>query len=127
MIDSEIWLYIGLILLLATVHTLGDVIYKKATTSLVEKNIPSKLEFSDFRIFIIPIFVIGFSICISLGVRIVYGILLGVTPLSITAGSFLGSITIFSIIFGKAIFQEQFSHYQILGILLIVLGIIMLV
>ena len=125
MLNLEVGVYLASVLVLAILHTLGEVLYKNATTSIVRMKRSPRSQFS-FRILCIPLFIIGVSIGISLGVKIIYGILLGLNPLSVTAGLFLGSIAFFSIIFGKLFFHEQVSHYQVLGIVLIALGIIIL-
>jgi len=114
MFNLELEVYLASVLVLAILHTLGEVLYKNATTSFVRlKGIP-RSQFS-FRTLNIPLVIKGVSIGISLGVKIIYGIFLGLNPLSVTAGLFLGSIAIFSIIFGKLFFHEQVSPYQILG------------
>ena len=125
MLNLEVGVYLASVLVLAILHTLGEVLYKSATTSFVRMKRPPRSQFS-FRMLGIPLVIIGGSIGISLGVKIIYGILLGLNPLSVTTGLFLGSIAIFSIIFGKLFFHEQVSSYQVLGIVLIALGIIIL-
>ena len=125
MFNLEVVVYLASVLVLAKLHTLCEVLYKNATTSFVRlKRIP-RSKFS-FRTLNVPLVIIGVSIGISLGVKIIYGILLGLYPLSVTAGLFLGSIAIFSIVFGKLFFHEQVSPYQALGFVLIALGIIIL-
>jgi len=71
--------------------------------------------------------ILGFSIALSLGVKIVYGIILGSNPLSVIAGLFFGLIAIFSVIFGKLFFDEEVSRFKAIGVFLIALGIVILV
>ncbi len=125
--NPEIIGYFLIIFFLAIAHTSGEVIYKSGSMALIKdkhllKNIASNLQ----QIFL-PLLIIGFSIALSLGVKIIYGTVLGSNPLSITAGLFFGLIAIFSIIFGKLFFNEQITRFQIFGILLIALGILLLV
>ncbi len=124
--NLETAIFLLFILLLALIHTLGEVFYKKGSMMFVQRKISikdiSKLHISGF-----PISIVGVSIGFSLGVKIFYGILLGSHPLSVTGGLFFGSIAIFSVFFGKIIYQEQFSPLQLSGIVLIALGIILLV
>jgi len=125
MLNLEIAMFIASVLILAIIHTLGEVLYKQVTTSFVRMR-NSRSE-ASFQMLSVPLVIIGVSIGISFGVKIIYGILLGSNPLSVTSGLYLGSIAIFSIIFGKLFFHEQVSLYQVLGIGLITLGIILLV
>lgn len=125
MLYIEVGVYLTSVLVLAILHTLGEVLYKHATTTIVRLKRTLRKQFS-FRTVGIPLFIIGNSLGILLGVKIIYGILLGFNPLSVTAGLYLGLIAIFSIIFGKIFFHEQIYHSQILGIVLIASGIIIL-
>ena len=122
----ETGIFLLLILLLAAIHTFGEVIYKKGSMMFVQRNISIK-EISKFTKSRLPIFIVGISIGLSLGVKIIYGIILGSYPLSVTGGLFFGSIAIFSVISGKIFYQEHFSPLQLFGIVLIALGIIFLV
>ena len=60
-------------------------------------------------------------------VKLIYGIILGTNPLSVTAGLFLGGIAIFSAILGKILFEEDLSTFQVAGVIFIALGIFLLV
>lgn len=127
MIDLDATGFIIAILLLAIFHAFGEVMYKNGFMLFIKRKRSEKGNFNYFYPLIIPILVILFSIAISLGIKVIYGIILGSNELSITAGLFLGSISIFSVIFGKFFFQEQLLRSQVFGILLIALGIILLV
>ncbi|MHA2243711.1 MAG: hypothetical protein ACXADY_01950 [Candidatus Hodarchaeales archaeon] len=126
MIDLETGFFLLFILLLATIHTLSEVMYKSGSTTFVHRIILFK-EKSKLSIVLFPLSIIVISIGISLGVKVIYGIILGSNPLSITSGLFLGSIAIFSVFFGKIFFHEQVSPRQVGGVILIALGIIFLV
>jgi hypothetical protein len=88
-------------------------------------NQKSKRNFS-FQAGFIPLIIIGISIMFSLSIKIIYGIVLGINPLSITVGLYLGVIAVFSVIFGKLVFYESITRHQMLGIVFIVSGIIIL-
>jgi drug/metabolite transporter (DMT)-like permease len=126
-IDLVTGAFLVSVLLIAIIHTLGEVIYKKGTMPFVEPKGVSQTSPSSLRTLSIPIIIIGVSFGISFGVKIIYGIILGLNPLSSTAALFLGSVAIFSVIFGKIFFNEQISPYQLFGIVLIALGIMMVV
>jgi EamA domain-containing membrane protein RarD len=125
--DLDIF-FIIFVLVLSLIHSVGEAIYKKGTM-LVTKGGESRnnesLRVSKTRFIVLAI--ITFSIGISLAVKLVYGIILGMKPLSVTAGLFLGGIAIFSAILGKLLFKEDLSNFQGVGIIFIALGIFMLV
>lgn len=122
--NFEIGFYLASILVLAIIHTISEVLYKNATMQVrLYRNAGNK---SALKALSIPLLVIIISIGISLGVKIIYGILIGLNLLSVTAGLFLGFIAIFSILFGKIFFNEHVSSSQFLGIILIAIGITIL-
>lgn len=124
MTDSEVVLYF-FIIILALVHTFSEVIYKKGVTPIVESKKASD-NYSK-QTWIMIVFVVGFSIGISLCVKLLFGIILGSNPLSIISGLFLGSIAIFSFIFGYLFFDEKISRTQLIGFCFISIGIFLLV
>ncbi|MFX1517143.1 MAG: hypothetical protein ACFFC6_12645 [Promethearchaeota archaeon] len=126
MSNLETGVFLLFILLLAMIHTLGEVIYKKGSMLYVQSNLSIK-DISKLSIIGFPLFIIIFSIGISLGIKVIYGIILASNPLSITAGLFLGSIAIFSVFFGKVFYNEQVSSLRVVGIGMIAFGIILLV
>jgi hypothetical protein len=106
----------------------GEAIYKKGSMLVIREGKSENNEspeVSSSRILIIS--VITFSIGISLAVKIVYGVILGIKPLFLTAGLFLGGIAVFSAILGKLLFEENLSSFQIVGIIFIAIGVFTLV
>jgi drug/metabolite transporter (DMT)-like permease len=108
----------------ALVHVSGEVLYKVGGEKLLSerRNVESVWKSNLF-----PIMLTLFSISISMVVKVLYGVLLGTNPLSITAGMFLGIIALLSIIFGAIIFHEKLSIIQVIGALLVAIGIFLLV
>lgn len=114
----------ALIAIFAGIHVMGEVLYKIGGEKVFSSRFKTDLGWPKF---IFPVTIIVFSIGISLGIKVLYGILLGSNPLSTTASLFLGTIALFSVLFGAVFFQEKLSPVQFIGIILVVAGIILLV
>lgn len=124
---SLTFLFYFLTIFLAFLHTIGEALYKSSANSFLKcfkelKN-KKKINWNNIKYFIL----ICISIGISLGVKVIYGVILVNNPLFIISGLFLACITIFSFILGKVIFKEQIEKLQAVGLGLIVIGLILLV
>ncbi|MHA1976670.1 MAG: hypothetical protein ACW98F_14845 [Candidatus Hodarchaeales archaeon] len=125
--DQDI-IFILFVLGLSLIHSVGEAIYKKGSMLLTTEDKSAKRAFMNLSYSqIVILLVIILSIGISLTVKLVYGIVLGIKPLFVTAGLFLGGIAIFSAILGKIIFKEELSTPQIVGVIFIALGVFTLV
>jgi hypothetical protein len=126
-LDQDI-IFILFVLGLSLIHSVGEAIYKKGSMLLTTEDKSAKRAFMNLSYSqIVILLVIILSIGISLTVKLVYGIVLGIKPLFVTAGLFLGGIAIFSAILGKIIFKEELSTPQIVGVIFIALGVFTLV
>lgn len=123
---SFVYIFYLLIIILAFLHTIGEVLYKLSSklflNSFKKTEKKKRLIWARIKYFTL----IGVSISISFGVKIFYGIILGKNSLSLISGLFLGFITIFSVLLGRLIFKEDINKLQAIGMGLIISGFILL-
>ena len=67
------------------------------------------------------------SLFITLATKGLYGITLASNPLYLAGGIYLAAIAVFSVFGGRIIFDERVGRTQIVGFLLVAIGIVLLV
>jgi drug/metabolite transporter (DMT)-like permease len=122
--DDYVVLYI---IPIAILHVIGEIIYKKGseeffhqldsvdTTGLIEKLTAGIKFFLKRKIF--------FSIVISLTAKLLFAVMLQFTLLSTTPAIYLALVIIFSQIGGMMTFSEKINGIQVLGVLIILIGV----
>ena len=122
--DDYVVLYI---IPIAILHVIGEIIYKKGseeffhqldsvdTTGLTDKLTAGIKFFLKRKIF--------FSIVISLTAKLLFAVLLQFTLLSTTPAIYLALVIIFSQIGGMMTFSEKINGVQVVGVLVILLGV----
>lgn len=113
------------VLSLAVLHTVGEVLYKRGGMSAFEDESSAK-NLQSWSRFILSSIVI-LSLAITLVTKVLYGILLTSNPLNTTGGIYLAGVALISVLAGRTFFGERLAKGQILGFVLIAIGIIFLV
>ncbi len=113
------------VLLLAALHTLGEILYKKGGMIALSQTEDTR-EVSFWKGFATSPLVL-LSLLMSAGVKVLYGILLVSNPLYLTGGMYLAAVALFSVLGGGFIFKERITVFQGVGFFLIAIGMILLV
>lgn len=113
------------LMLLASLHTVGEIIYKKG--GMQSLGVEKQSSNSEFLLRFITSPIVVLSLLISVLVKVLYGVLLASNPLHVAGGIYLAGVAIFSAIGGKIVFDEKISKRQVGGFVLISVGIIGLV
>lgn len=117
--------FVLVIVVLAVVHTFGEVLYKKGGMSAFPDLDQDSKSGSWIRFLTSPLVILSFII--TFGVKLLYGIVLASAPLYQAGGLYLASIAVFSIVAGRLFFGEVLSRVQVFGFVLVSLGILLLV
>jgi multidrug transporter EmrE-like cation transporter len=123
--DSATIALILILMGLAFVHIVGEILFKKGGMVSFAGS-ERGLDKRSWKHFLFSPIVI-LSLFITLAVKVLYGITLASNPLYLAGGVYLATVAVFSVLAGRIVFDEELRKIQIIGFVLISLGIILLV
>lgn len=116
---------IALLLGISFFHVIGEILFKKGgMVSFADSE--KGLDRKSWKHFLLSPIVI-LSLFITLATKGLYGITLASNPLYLAGGIYLAAIAVFSVFGGRIIFDERVGRTQIVGFLLVAIGIVLLV